>query len=229
MRLGWTEKWLINNPLREFVQKVFEGRQLLRLGGTANRAKALEIGCGSGSGIDLLLDSFKVREVDAFDIDFDMLKRSKTRHSLRSDAVKLWVGNTRQIPITDATYDAVFDFGTLHHVHDWQSALLEIHRVIKPGGRFYIEEITRQFIVHPVWRRLLEHPQENRFDRLELVEGLQAAGFAVRRSHQFAGLFIWCVADRPSEQENQKLPDEGSNYKGNDRCPNCIGTDRCSR
>ena len=74
MRLGWTEKWLINNPLREFVQKVFEGRQLLRLGGTANRAKALEIGCGSG--IDLLLGSFKVREVDAFDIDFDMLKRS---------------------------------------------------------------------------------------------------------------------------------------------------------
>ena len=76
MRLGWTEKWLINNPLREFVQKVFEGRQLLRLGGTANRAKALEIGCGSGNGIDLLLDAFKVREVDAFDIDFDMLKRS---------------------------------------------------------------------------------------------------------------------------------------------------------
>lgn len=49
MRLGWTEKWLINNPLREFVQKVFEGRQLLRLGGTANRARALEIGCGADS------------------------------------------------------------------------------------------------------------------------------------------------------------------------------------
>jgi len=207
MRLGWTEKWLIDNPLREFVQKVFEGRQLLRLGGVANRAKALEIGCGTGNGIDLLLDAFKVREVDAFDLDFDMLKRSKSRHRLRSDAVKLWVGNTRQIPIADATYDAVFDFGTLHHVRDWQSALLEIHRVIKPGGRFYIEEITRQFIVHPVWRRFLDHPQENRFDRLELVEGLQAAGFAVRRSHQFAGLFIWCVADRTSEHENQKLPD----------------------
>ena len=58
---------------------------------------------------------------------------------------------------------------------------------------------------------------ENRFDRLELVEGLQAAGFAVRRSYQFAGLFIWCVADKASVHENQKLPDEGSNHKGNDR------------
>jgi len=44
---------------------------------------------------------------------------------------------------------------------------------------------------------------ENRFDRLELIEGLQAAGFAVRWSHQFTGLFIWCVADRTSEHENQ--------------------------
>jgi len=54
---------------------------------------------------------------------------------------------------------------------------------------------------------------ENRFNRLELVEGLQAAGFAVRRSHQFAGLFIWCVAERTSKNENQKLPDEGSNHE----------------
>ncbi len=54
---------------------------------------------------------------------------------------------------------------------------------------------------------------ENRFDRLELVEGLQTAGFAVRRSHQFAGLFIWCVADRTSEHKNQKLPDERSNHE----------------
>ena len=199
MKLGWTEKMAITNPLRPLAQKYFEGPQLLRMGGTAARSKALEIGCGSGGGFDLLFETFRVHEVDAFDIDFDMLKRTKKKRRLRRLPVKLWVGNTREIPVADATYDAVFDFGTLHHVHDWQSALVEIHRVIKPGGRFYVEEITRQFIVHPVWRRLLSHPLENRFDRRELVDGLQKADFAVRRSRQFAGLFIWCVADRISQ------------------------------
>jgi ubiquinone/menaquinone biosynthesis C-methylase UbiE len=189
----------ITNPLRPLVQKYFEGPQLLRMGGSAARAKALEIGCGSGGGINLLFETFKVREVDAFDIDFEMLKRINRKHRSRRLPVKLWVGNTREIPVADATYDVVFDFGTLHHVHDWQSALVEIHRVLKPGGRFYVEEITRQFIVHPVWRRLLDHPQENRFDRRELVDELYKAGFAVCRSRQFAGLFIWCVADKISQ------------------------------
>ena len=201
MRLGWTEKLAIANPLRQFVQKYFEARQLLRMGGPAKRAKALEIGCGSGSGIDILFDLFKVSEVDAFDVDLDMLKRSKRKHRLHSVPINLWVGNTRQIPVADETYDVVFDFGTLHHVHDWQSALFEINRVIKPGGRFYIEEITRGFIVHPIWRRLLDHPQENRFERYDLVEGLQTAGFNVLRSRQFAGLFIWCTADKRTRQK----------------------------
>lgn len=66
MRLGWTEKLAIANPLRPLVQKYFEGRQLLRMGGTAKRAKALEIGCGSGTGIDILFDIFKVRESRQF-------------------------------------------------------------------------------------------------------------------------------------------------------------------
>jgi ubiquinone/menaquinone biosynthesis C-methylase UbiE len=186
----------IVNPLRPLVQKYFEGRQLMRMGGAANMAKALEIGCGSGSGIGLLFDTFKVVSVDAFDIDFDMLKQSKRQYRQHAVNVNLWVGNTRQIPVADETYDVVFDFGTLHHVNDWQAALFEINRVIKPGGRFYIEEITRRFIVHPFWRRLLDHPQENRFEREDLVEGLQTAGFNVRASRQFAGLFIWCIADK---------------------------------
>ena len=89
MKLGWIEKLAIANPIRPIVQKYFEGRQLLRMGGTAIRAKALEIGCGSGNGIDILFDIFKVSSVDAFDIDFDMLKRSKGKHHLHAFPINL--------------------------------------------------------------------------------------------------------------------------------------------
>jgi ubiquinone/menaquinone biosynthesis C-methylase UbiE len=196
LRLGWAEKWLINNPVRPLVQEALEARQLLHLGGTARNAKALEFGCGSGSGIGLLFKYFEVGSVDAFDVDFGLVRSAAKQQRLKSDQVKLWVGNVRRIPVADAYYDAVFDFGTLHHVHDWQSAIKEVRRVLKPGGRFFVEEITRQFIVHTLWRKLLDHPQENRFDLQDLVRAHQRAGFVVRRSRRLAGLFIWCVADR---------------------------------
>jgi len=56
MRLGWIEKILFKNPLRPAIQNAFEARQMLRMGGACPNAKALEIGCGSGSGIKLLFN-----------------------------------------------------------------------------------------------------------------------------------------------------------------------------
>ena len=44
MKLCWIEKWLINSPVRPFVQKVLEARQLNKMGGPAVNARALEIG-----------------------------------------------------------------------------------------------------------------------------------------------------------------------------------------
>ena len=196
MRLGWLERHLMNNPARRFMQRVLEGRQLLRMGGTLPGARVLEIGCGSGAGLDLILNQFCVQRADGFDLDPAMLKVCTRRHH-NNPAVNIWQGNTRQIPTADAAYDAVFDFGTLHHVLDWQSGVAEVFRVLKPGGRFFIEEITRQFITHPLWRRVLDHPQENRFDVHDLVKALNACGFSVPRYKQRFGLFIWAIADKP--------------------------------
>jgi ubiquinone/menaquinone biosynthesis C-methylase UbiE len=196
MKLGWLERQAMNNPVRRLFQQALEGRQLLRLGGRRPAARALEIGCGSGAGIDLLFDLFNVCRTDGFDLDPVMLKTAMRRHR-QNPRVNVWLGNTRHIPVVDATYDAVFDFGTLHHVLNWQAGLAEVFRVLKPGGRFYIEEITRQFITHPFWRRVLDHPQQNRFDMNDLTGALSQQGFTVRQRQVRFGLFIWVIADKP--------------------------------
>ncbi len=195
MKLGWTEWWLMNNPVRSIAQKYLEAPQLKRMGGSRADALALEIGCGSGGGISVIQTAFQADRVHAFDLDPRMIHHA-AKKKRRDHPPLLWAGNVRHLPVRDGLYDAAFDFGVLHHVVDWPSALGEIHRVLKPGGRFYIEEITRQFIIHPLWRMLLDHPQKNRFDRHDLVGALKRTGFTVRRSMTFAGLFIWCIADK---------------------------------
>jgi len=156
---------------------------------------ALEIGCGRGVGVELILDVFGAERVDAFDLDPRMIGQAQWHLRGRRPRVRLWTGDVTRIPVPAATYEAVFDFGIVHHVPDWRGAIAEVARVLRPGGRFYAEEVLRAVIVHPLVRRLLKHPQADRFDQAEF-SALRAAGLRPVASEGFARAFAWIIADR---------------------------------
>jgi ubiquinone/menaquinone biosynthesis C-methylase UbiE len=196
MLLNAIEKALMNNPMRAAIQGRVEVPRLLSLGGPMRKGRALEIGCGRGVGAGLILDRFGAECVDAFDLDPDMVALARERLACRGDRVRLWVGDAERIEADSDTYDAVFDFGIVHHIPRWRDALGEVARVLKPGGRFYAEEVLARFILHPLWRRILEHPLHDRFDRLGFAEGLRSAGLEVVDSSEMLGWFAWYVADK---------------------------------
>jgi len=194
MLLNRVEYALMNNPVRAAIQRHFEARRLLGMGGAMSGGRALEIGCGRGVGTELILGVFGADSVDAFDLDPRMVAQARTRLSAHGSRVRVWVGDASAISAPDRSYDAVFDFGIIHHVPAWRRALAEIHRVLKPGGRFYAEEVLRRFIVHPITRRLLEHPQSDRFDTTGFVRGLEASGFDPIATEELWGSFAWFIA-----------------------------------
>ena len=194
MLLNRIEKALMNNAARAAIQRRFEAPRLLAMGGSVNGGHALEIGCGRGIGIEAILDDFGAARVDAFDLDPQMVALAQQRVAKRGAAVRLWVGDAESIPCPDASYDAVFDFGIIHHVPNWRNALREVRRVLRPGGRFYAEEVLARFILNPITRRVLEHPLDDRFDHGAFVQALEAHAFEVVDSRNLAGLFGWYVA-----------------------------------
>jgi ubiquinone/menaquinone biosynthesis C-methylase UbiE len=196
MLLNAFEKRMMNNPVRQAIQRHVEASRLLAMGGPMSGGRALEIGCGRGVGAGLILDLFHADRVDAFDLDPDMVQRARARLASRGDRVRLWVGDAEHIEAPDASYEAVFDFGIVHHVPRWRTALAEIHRVLKPGGRFYAEEVLAAFILNPFWRRVLDHPLEDRFDQRGFAQGLEEAGLRVVDSNALLGSFAWFVADK---------------------------------
>src|SRR5829696_9453257 len=133
MLLNRFEKALMNNPARAVLQRHFEAPRLLDMGGPV-RGVALEVGCGRGVGTELVLDVFGAARVDAFDLDPHMVELARHRLASRGGRARLWVGDVLHVPAEDATYDAAFDFGIIHHVVPWRDALREIWRVLKPGG-----------------------------------------------------------------------------------------------
>jgi ubiquinone/menaquinone biosynthesis C-methylase UbiE len=198
MLLNRVEYAMMNNPLREAIQRRFEAPRLLRLGGPMRGGHALEIGCGRGVGTELILDLFGANAVDAFDLDPSMVMLARERLRPRRERVRLWVGDASTFAAPDACYDAVFDFGIIHHIPDWRRAIAEVRRVLAPGGRFYAEEVLAPFILHPVVRRLLAHPLEDRFDMAAFVQALRAEGLVPGEPEELWACFGWVVAERPA-------------------------------
>jgi ubiquinone/menaquinone biosynthesis C-methylase UbiE len=175
MKLNLAEKLLVNNPARALVQRVYEGPLLRKLGGRLDSARVLDVGCGRGVGVQILLEQFGAAQVYGLDLDLQQIRRAQRRFARKSEVV-LTVGSVEKLPFPDEYFHAVFDFGMLHHVPDWQAGVAEIQRVLKPSGLFFFEEVTRDALNRWVYRTFLDHPAENRFNEAEFLAALSASG-----------------------------------------------------
>jgi ubiquinone/menaquinone biosynthesis C-methylase UbiE len=180
VKLNLWERILVNNPLRAMVQHHLEAPRLLRLGGRLDGRKVLEIGCGRGVGVEVILQRFGAAHVTAIDLDPRMIELATRRLSaVDQGSLELAVGEATAIPAKDSSFDAVFDFGILHHVPDWQKAVREVSRVLKPGGLFFFEEITKQALDRWLYKTFLDHPANNRFGVPDFIGELSANKIAV--------------------------------------------------
>ncbi|MCX6466373.1 MAG: class I SAM-dependent methyltransferase, partial [Pseudonocardiales bacterium] len=153
----------MNSSPRRALQRFYEVPTLRRLGGALPAdAHVLEVGCGAGYGTELILRRFGAARMDAIDLDPAMVTRARRRLSGYGDRVQLATGDVTDLRTAlgaeDGSYDAVFDFAIVHHVPDWRAAVAEIVRVLKPGGRFYFDEVTAAALATRGYRWLFDHP-----------------------------------------------------------------------
>lgn len=146
MRLNLLGRAAMNSTARRLAQ-YYVASWFERLGGRVENGRVLEVGCGGGVGVLIILRRFGAAEVHAFDLDPRMIERARRRITLHeAKVVHLMVGDVTSINADDATFDAVFDFGAIHLEPNWQKAISEVRRVLKPGGRFFFELVTSRFL-----------------------------------------------------------------------------------
>lgn len=207
MLMNRAETMLMNNPARAWLQRAYELPLLQRLGAQLGGSDVVEIGCGRGVGTELLLQRMGVAHVTALDLDPAMVQRARRRLAGHGARVEVQNGDACNLPLEDASIDAVVDFGVIHHVPAWRDAVAETARVLRPGGQFVFEEVTRHALERWSYRTFLEHPEHDRFSAEDFVDELERHGFALPRPAvtRFFGDFVIGVAVKPATTSQGSL------------------------
>jgi SAM-dependent methyltransferase len=94
--------------------------------------RLLDAGCGAGLGA--LLASLRGATVTALDASAGLLSVARTR----LPEANIREGDLEVLPFADATFDAVVAVNSIFYAADMASAMRELVRVVRPGGRVVV-------------------------------------------------------------------------------------------
>jgi arsenite methyltransferase len=119
------------------------------MGRLAPGERVLDLGAGAGT--DSLLAAQMVGEqghVTGIDMTPEMLAKARAAAAAMGAAnVEFVEADAERLPFPDASFDVVISNGVIDLIPDKDAVFAELHRVLIPGGRLQIADVTIQ---HPV-------------------------------------------------------------------------------
>jgi SAM-dependent methyltransferase len=115
--------------------------------------KVLEIGCGLGTdGAQFARAGADYTGIDLTDASIELARK---RFELSGLNGQFRVADAEKLDFANETFDLVYSHGVLHHTPDIESAVREIHRVLKIGGRAVVMLYHRDSYNYRVGIRVL--------------------------------------------------------------------------
>jgi arsenite methyltransferase len=127
--------------------------------GTLERGEAV-LDVGSGAGTDSLVAAQMVGpegRVTGVDMTREMLAKARAAAVTMGAAnVEFLEGEVERLPFADASFNVVISNGVIDLIPDKDAVYSEIHRVLRPGGRVQIADVTIQNPVSEEGRRKID-------------------------------------------------------------------------
>jgi SAM-dependent methyltransferase len=158
----------------------------------ANGKSILDIASGTGYAAPLLVGNGAL-SYDGVDINPDLVRYSNAAYS--SDNTRYHCGNICSFD-HGRSYDLITCFETIEHVQDYEAAIDNLHRHLKPGGVLLVSSPNRP-ITSPHCRSLSDKPlnefHTQEFVPEELLAVLSRHGFAAGRQNIFGQRQRWAA------------------------------------
>ena len=162
----------------------------------APRAKALDIGCGGGSAMALLLRRCREGMVCGIDVSECGLECSARRNAkaIAAGRCEVRAGSAEAIPYPPGYFDIATAFETLYFWRDLDDAFAEVLRVLKPGGTFLAANHQGD-PEHAEWTDVVDGMTV--YGAEDITARLSRAGFAEISVHRSEKGWLCVIAKKP--------------------------------
>jgi len=110
--------------------------------------KMLNCGCGTGQwSIPFAEMGYSVTNLDLSQNAIDYTREAFSKKGLTGSFVK---DDLLNMPFESECFDVIVSFGVLEHFEDIEKPIKEMVRVLKPGGVFFADVITKRLSVHTI-------------------------------------------------------------------------------
>lgn len=120
------------------------------------------------------------------DISHPIVTQAHRAFDQAGTSLRSALGDVRELPFGDASFDAIYSMGTIEHFDETERAVAEIARVLKPGGRAIVGVPNRYDpFLRPLWAAALQrvglygYGYEKSYSRRALRQMLEGAGLDV--------------------------------------------------
>lgn len=104
----------------------------------------LDVGCGTGSGLQFLSQK-GIKKLAGIDLSPEMIRRARQK---LPKSITLKVASVDRLPFPDNSFDMVINTEAFHHFPEPKTAIKEMARVLKKGGLLCISDIN--FCLRPI-------------------------------------------------------------------------------
>lgn len=178
-------------------------------------SRVLDVGCGMGRVMTYLAPHCD--EVVGVDVSNRMLGRARKRLAGVPNTRLQRVGGRDLRPLPDNHFDFAFAFQVFHHLEreDTLRYLVELHRVLKPGGRVYlqflnleIDHLAHELREYALESEILQAARRRYFTETEVSVYAELARFDAAYMW-IEGDWLYLLAAKPETMPERELTTAG--------------------